>query len=66
MYMYLVCVKLLHYCYLCNIFCVPLPFSVTLAGKDKAVEVKCVPILVALLADLKTSVKANAAGALMM
>ena len=39
--------------------------SVPLAGKDKAVEVKCVPTLVNLLKDENVDVRANAAGALM-
>ncbi len=39
--------------------------SVPLDGKDKAVEVKCVPILVNLLKDESADVRANAAGALM-
>ena len=39
--------------------------SVPLAGKDKAVEVKCVPILVELLKDANCDVRANAAGAIM-
>lgn len=39
--------------------------SAPLAGKDKAVEVKCVAILVALLKDETPDVRAKAAGALM-
>ena len=41
-------------------------FSVPLAGKDKAVEVKCVSTLVSLLKDEDSDVRANAAGAIMM
>lgn len=40
--------------------------SVPLAGKDKAVEVKCVPVLVRLLQDEEADVRASAAGALMI
>lgn len=40
-------------------------YSVTLDGKDQAVEVKCMDSLVFLLKDLNTSVRANAAGAIM-
>lgn len=40
--------------------------SVPLAGKDKAVEVKCVPLLVDLLKDDNPDVRGNAAGALMI
>jgi len=40
--------------------------SVPLNGKDKAVEVKCVPILVKLLKDEDADVRASAAGAIMM
>jgi hypothetical protein len=40
--------------------------SVPLNGKNRAVEVKCIPILVELLKDKSTDVRANAAGALMM
>ena len=39
--------------------------SVPLAGKDKAVEVKCVAILVELLKDEDPDVRAKSAGALM-
>ena len=39
--------------------------SVPLAGKNKAVEVKCVPLLVELLEDSNCDVRANSAGALM-
>lgn len=41
--------------------------SVPLEGKDKAVEVKCVPILVELLTDTSSdSIRSSAAGAIMM
>ena len=41
-------------------------YSVPLAGKDKAVEVKSMGTLVALLKDSEAEVRANAAGAIMM
>lgn len=44
-----------------TVFC-----SVPLAGKNKAVEVETIPVLVSLLLDDEVSVRAFSAGALMM
>lgn len=41
-------------------------FSASLAGKEEAVGKDVIPVLVGLLADASTDVRANAAGALMM
>jgi len=40
--------------------------SVVIEGKDQAVECKCMPALVQLLADESTAVRANCCGAIMM